>query len=338
MSRYLVTGAQGFVGRFAVQQLLASDDNHVMGIGRSPSFDGSFTHHLTWAGKTMRAPLPSEIPPDAFATHRYSYEPVDLLDRDRIVEVTTAFRPDRVLHFASGLWGDPPEKLFRCNVEATVNLLDAIGQTELPIDRVVLGSSGGVYGFVDSVPIKESTPAVPEHMYSVAKLAAEMAGRVAAKQYDIPIVVARIFNIVGPGQDERHVCGRWMSELSAMAAGKKPKQLQVGALTTTRDMIDVRDTAGASILLSQQGVPGEIYNLGSGEETVIGDILTQSLQIAGLENAIEISESANRKVDLPRHYADISKLSSLGWRPQHSLSDSLRDLYRYYNECVAHLC
>jgi len=334
MNRYLVTGAQGFVGRFAVHQLLAAG-NDVLGVGRSPQYDNTFTHHVTWLGQSTRAPLPTELPAEDFLSDHYSYEVVDLLDRNRITQVVADFQPDRILHLATGLWGDPPEKLFRCNVEATVNLLEAVGESGVSIDCVVLGSSGGVYGLVDEVPISENVPAVPEHMYTVSKMAAEMAARVAGNQHDIPIVVARIFNIVGPGQDERHVCGRWMSELSSIAVGDKPPQMQVGTLSTTRDMIDVRDTASASILLSQHGVPGEIYNVGSGRETLIADILQESLSIAGLNETVEISEAANRKVDLPRHFADIQKIHALGWQPEFSLTDSLRDLYRYYHECVA---
>lgn len=337
MSRYFVTGAQGFVGRFAVKQLLDAG-HHVLGVGRSPRHSDSFTHSLTWAKQSIRAPLPRELPKDIFASERYSYEVVDLLDRNRIRAVVEQFRPDRILHLATGLWGDPPDKLFRCNVEATVNLVDMVGETAISVDRIVLGSTGGLYGLVDSVPIKESTVPVPEHMYSVSKLAAEMAGRVAAKTYNLPIVFARIFNIVGPGQDERHVCGRWMSDLSAMAAKKKPPKLEVGNLTSTRDMIDVRDTAKAVILLCEKGEAGEAYNVGSGVETFISDILQQSLTIAGLKDVVEVTAAAHRKVDLPRHFADIQKLQALGWQPQKSLTDSLHDLYRYYDECVAPLC
>ena len=343
MSRYLVTGAQGFVGRFVVGELLADAGNQVLGVGRSPRLPEHFTHSLRWCDQSLRAPLPVELSDVPFRSDRYEYVSVDLLDRVALAQSIRDFRPQRVLHLATGLWGDAPEKLFRCNVEGTVNLVQAIGESGVAVDRVVLGSTGGVYGLPRSLPISETATPAPEHMYSVSKLAAEMAARVAAREGEIPIVTARIFNIVGPGQDERHVCGRWLSNLSAMALQQQATtaskmEMQVGTLTTSRDMIDVRDVARAIILLSKRGVAGEAYNVGSGNETVMQDILRECLEIANLSDEVAVTIMANRKVDLPRHFADIEKLSALDWQPQFSLSQSLLDLFRYYNERVAPLC
>ena len=155
--------------------------------------------------------------------------------------------------------------------------------------------------------------------------------------YDLPIAIARIFNVVGPGQDERHVCGHWMGKLSAIATAEEAAQMQVGALHTTRDMIDVRDTAAACIALSYKAVPGEIYNVGTGTESSMRDVLESSLRIAGLFNAVEISEVPNRSVDILRHCADVRKLCALGWKPRVALEDSLQDLYEYYANHVANL-
>jgi len=342
MSRYLVTGAQGFVGRFVVGELLGDEENQVLGVGRSPRLPDHFTHTLQWSNQSIRAPLPSELSEVPFDSERYEYVSADLLDQVTLTQSIRDFRPQRVLHLATGLWGDAPEKLFRCNVEGTVNLINAIGESGVAVDCVVLGSSGGVYGLPRSLPISESATPLPEHMYSVSKLAGEMAGRVAAREHEIPLVTARIFNIVGPGQDERHVCGRWISKLSAIALRQhqtecEQPELQVGTLTTSRDMIDVRDVARATILLSQRGVAGEAYNVGSGIETVMKDILQECLEITNLTDEVAVMSMANRKVDLPRHFADIEKLSALDWQPQVSLSQSLLDLSRYYNERVAPL-
>ncbi|MEM7315570.1 MAG: GDP-mannose 4,6-dehydratase [Planctomycetota bacterium] len=334
-TRYLVTGAQGFVGRFVVAHILQNDPTAtVLGIGRSQQLSNSFTHTTEWLGEKVRAPLPVQIPAELFASDRYQYESVDLLDSSRLRSVVADHSPTRIIHMASGLFGDSVTKLMQCGVEATVRLLEAIPEDNL-VERIVLGSSGGVYGCPTELPLLESHVPSPIHLYSVSKLASEMAARVVARQRSLPIVVARIFNIMGPGQDERHICGRYMRELTAIARSHQPPTLEVGTLDTTRDMIDVRDTASASALLCERGQPGEIYHVASGQEVQMREVLRQCVRTAGLEKAIDIREGQKRSVDIPRHFASIEKLRGLGWVPQFGLEQSLQDLHAYYAEQVS---
>ena len=334
-ARYLVTGAQGFVGRFVVARILQNDPTAtVLGIGRSQELTDSFTHSIGWLCETVRAPLPAQIPAELFYDDRYQYESVDLLDSARLRATLADYSPNRIIHMASGLFGDSVAKLLQCGVEATVGLLEAI-PTDTTVERIVLGSSGGVYGCPTELPLLETHVPSPIHMYSVSKLASEMAAHVVARQRNLPIVVARIFNIMGPGQDERHVCGRFMRELTAIAQSHQPPELEVGTLETTRDMIDVRDTASASVLLSERGQPGEIYHVASGQEVQMREVLMQCVRAAGLEGAIDVREGPQRTVDIPRHFASIEKLRGLGWVPQFGLEQSLQDLHAYYAERVS---
>ena len=334
-ARYLVTGAQGFVGRFVVANVLQNNPTAtVLGIGRSDKLTDSFTHQIEWLGDTIQAPLPAQIPAELFANERYQYESVDLLDSSRLRSVVTDFSPTRIIHMASGLFGDSVTKLLQCGVEATVGLLESIPKAN-HVERIVLGSSGGVYGCPTELPLLETHVPSPIHMYSVSKLASEMAAYVIARQRNLPIVVARIFNIMGPGQDERHACGRFMRELTAIAQSHQPPTLEVGTLETTRDMIDVRDTASASVLLCERGRPGEIYHVASGQEVRMREVLMQCVRAAGLEETIDIREGHQRTVDIPRHFASIEKIRGLGWVPQFSLEESLQDLHAYYADQVS---
>ena len=327
MKRYLVTGAQGFVGRFVVAHLLRHNECDVLGIGRSNARDG-FTHSITWNEQSIPAPLPDAIPVCLLSQDNYHYEPADLEDRNRLSQLVQSYRPHFIIHLASGLFGDPAQKLFRCNVEGTINLLESIPHDSC-IKRIVLGSSGGVYGRVSRIPIRESDAPNPIHMYSVSKFAAELAAQVTASGRGLPLVIARLFNIVGPGQDERHACGRWMQQLVSIAHGLPP-ELHVGSLDATRDFIDVRDTASACVHLCQHGVAGQIYNAATGVETQMREVLQACVEIAELSAVVQVHETYQRDADIPRHAGDIGKLKSTGWSPQYSLTESLKDLYRYY--------
>src|ERR671927_385428 len=73
------------------------------------------------------------------------------------------------------------------------------------------------------------------------------------RRYHIPTIWARLFNLTGPGQDERHVCGRFASQAAAIGEKELPPIIEVGPLDTTRDFIDVRDVASAVKLLVEKG-------------------------------------------------------------------------------------
>ncbi|HKW45748.1 MAG TPA: NAD-dependent epimerase/dehydratase family protein [Candidatus Eremiobacteraceae bacterium] len=326
-----MTGAQGFVGRFTVAHLLASDpDAEVVGTGRSPASDSHFTHFVHYGTHLVRAALPPELV--LLYDGRYRYEVADLGDRRALAELLKSFSPDIILHLASGLRDDPIEQLFRTNVEGSANLIAAIVASGTSVRRIVLGSSGAIYGLSarDRVPLDEATPCAPADCYSASKLAAEHVSRILTSEHGIPAVWARIFNIVGPGQEERHFCGKVASQVAAIQNRQIPPTIEVGDLTTTRDFIDVRDVAVALVLLGRSGMPGNAYNVASGEEIAMGRVLDLALDIAGLTGTVTIEDTYHRKTDIARVYADVSRLRDLGFVTNYDLCRSMTDLIDYY--------
>jgi nucleoside-diphosphate-sugar epimerase len=330
-ARFLVTGAQGFLGRYLVHALLTNyPAATVLGVGRSPATPEYFTHSLSLADRCFRAPVPAYLRP---TSDRYRYYSLDLLDPLATKSLLGEFAPDVIFHLASGLRGDSVDRLMRSGVEASVRLMEAIESLTGPRPRVLLCSSGAVYGAVPEplLPITEDCPTKPADLYGVSKLATEQACRVLAEQYAIPVSYARIFNLVGPGQDERHVCGRFVAQAAAISRGLQSPELQTGALQTTRDFIDVRDCARALLVLAAAGLPGEIYNVASGIETSVASILDTVLEQAGLKDRVHI---VCRQDDggIRRHYASAARAARLGFRSQLALRESLKDIREYYLE------
>ena len=336
-ARILVTGAQGFLGRYLVAHLLRADpSSEVLGLGRSPRLEDSFTHSLQWGASRLKAPLPDELR-DAFQSPHYHYVSLDLTRQPELTGLLTDFRPHRIFHLASGLRDAPPDHLFRTNVEGIISLVEAIREAGIEPPTLILGSTGFLYGAVetDRLPIHEGTPCAPIDLYGVSKLAAENASRILVRRYDLPALWARIFNLVGPGQEERHVCGRLSSQAAAIAAGLLPPLVEVEPLTTTRDFLDVRDAASALELVAAKGVPGQVYNLASGIESPVEQVFDSIFRQAGLRERVEIEMKAARPADIPRYVADITRLRGLGFAPAHPLDRSLADLLRYYGVTVA---
>jgi nucleoside-diphosphate-sugar epimerase len=111
MKRALVTGAQGFAGRYLVAELLAADPRlEIAGLGRSP-VRGTFTHEVTLGGERVSAPLPSGLAAAA-SDVRYRYYQADIRDRAALRTILHKFQPDRIFHLASGLRDDAPSHLF----------------------------------------------------------------------------------------------------------------------------------------------------------------------------------------------------------------------------------
>jgi 3-dehydroquinate synthase len=335
--RILITGAQGFLGRYLSAHLLQTEPaSEVLGLGRSPRLEDGFTHSIQWGETRLRAPLAEGLH-TALQSPHYHYVSLDLMRQPELAGLLGEFQPDWIFHLASGLRDAPPDHLFRTNVEGTIYLIEAVREAGIDSPRLVLGSTGYLYGQVapEALPIHENTPCTPIDLYGVSKLASENASHILARRYGIPAIWARIFNLVGPGQEERHFCGRLASQAAAIAARLLPPLIEVEPLTSTRDFLDVRDAAHALHVLAKEGSPGCTYNLASGIETPVEDVFHTILRQAGVSDSVEIEIRAARPADIPRYFADVTRLRELGFLPSRSLDESLADLLRYYGETVA---
>src|ERR1700686_160803 len=124
--RYLVTGAQGFIGRHLVCHLWwNSPQSTILGIGQSPRQDSFFNHLLSCGDRQVPAPLPEYL--RKAVEPRYRYVPIDITSVDFAASVRD-FRPTKVIHLAASLRGAPDEIIYQNNVQSTASLLHAIEQ------------------------------------------------------------------------------------------------------------------------------------------------------------------------------------------------------------------
>jgi nucleoside-diphosphate-sugar epimerase len=324
--RCLITGAQGFVGRYLTAAILDADScAEVLGIGRSPRDDPFFSHAVTVKGRERRAAVPSWIS-DRMGS-RFRYEQASVANQDQIHAIIEEFQPGYIFHLASGLRDDDEGTLIQTNVRGTSTLMAAIAAAKTPRPVLVLGSTGGVYGAPGQhqISLSELDPCEPVDVYAATKLAAEHIARILGRIHGIPVIVARIFNVVGAGQDERHVCGHLASQLNDSVT-----RLQVRNLNTTRDFTDVRDVARALMHLAERGEPDSIYNVASGVETRIHQVVDCLLERSGKAGQLKLQAVPCRESDVSRHCADVTRLSALGFRRQHTLDETLADVLAYY--------
>jgi GDP-4-dehydro-6-deoxy-D-mannose reductase len=296
----LLTGVGGFVGSRLARLLLAHGER----------VSGTFFEEVPRApGVTL-------------------YE-ANLLDAAAMAAAVRAAAPDAVVHLAGlshvGESWTRMADYFRVNVLGTENLLAAAAGR-----RVVLASSAEVYGVVpeSEQPIGEQRQLDPRTPYALTKAAAERLalGRGA--------VVARCFNLVGPGQSARFALPAFAAQLAAIARGEREAVLRVGNLSARRDFVHVDDGAEAYRLLAERGRPGEIYNLASGRAFSLAEALDRLAAIAasaasaaGVPARIEIDPERVRAVDLPLLAGDAGRLRALGWEARRGLDEALADLW-----------
>ncbi len=341
MQPLLVIGAQGFVGRyFVVEWLRRTPGAVVVGVGRSPRLDGVFTYEIEWAGRRFAAPLPSSLGPLPAAPD-YVYHSQDLLETEALAELLRRIQPGAIVHLAAALSHARAEEMARVNLLGVVTLFEAIRLAGIKPPRLVLGSTGAVIGAPEQLPITEEDGGPAVDLYGVTKAAAEQIATVLGKRLGAEVVIARIFNPIGPGQAAAFFFSAVVRQVGMLIAGKMRPPLRFGPLDTTRDFLDVRDVATALALLLEKGEAGGIYNVASGIERPIREVLSNALEVADggpMDAATAVREEAarGRPSGIVRHYASVARLQALGFKPHFSLETTLRDSLRYYcNEVAA---
>jgi GDP-4-dehydro-6-deoxy-D-mannose reductase len=290
----LITGIGGFIGPRLARNLL-EHGHRVSG---------------TWLENTP--------PPNVEGADLYH---ADLMDRNSLELVFETARPDAVVHLA-GLssvgdsWNRPGE-YFRVNVLGTENLLDFAGDR-----KVVFASSAEVYGPVpeEEQPIDEDRLPDPRSPYALTKAAAE---RIALGR---GAVVARPFNLVGPGQAPGFVLPSFAGQLTAISRGEQ-QALKVGNLSARRDFVHVDDGADAFRVLIESGQPGRVYNIAGRQALSIAEVLDRLCAVAGVKPQVEKDPERMRPVDVPLLLGDNGRLRELGWEPRRTLDQALSDLW-----------
>ena len=301
--RVLVTGSSGFVGRHLVRHLVES--------GHEPlCFD--------------------LIEPVGGQTASLRTHIGDLQDVAGIAQHVRTLKPDGCIHlggiaFVPMGWTDPG-LVFSVNVTGTINLLEAF-RAEAPAARMVVVTSSEVYGMTPRKEvITEKHPLTPSNLYGVSKMAADLSAQLYAKRYNMPIVVARPLNHIGPGQSPRFVTSAFAEQLIDIAHGKKKPAMRVGNLETERDFTDVRDVARAYRLLLEKGRPGEAYNITSGTRVRIRTVLDQLCELAGVHPQIDVDPQLYRPTDSSPVIETVKIREEAGWRPEIPLRTTLQDI------------
>jgi nucleoside-diphosphate-sugar epimerase len=227
---------------------------------------------------------------------------------------------------AAGATAAGPRALYRDNVAATANLFDVLGSRRA-VRRVVLISSSAVYGRGGDGDVDEATPVAPVSAYGESSVAREMTARLFARGHSLELVTLRLFNLVGPGQQETMLIPAIARQIARIEAGLQAPELTVGRLDTSRDYVDVRDAAAAvtSVALAAGPLPA-VLNLGLGDCWSGSDVVRMLVQMANGPIRVVTKQDPARSSDVLR-IRNTSTLARriVSWNPSFSFEQSLRD-------------
>ena len=314
MKNILITGISGFVGSYLADYFIRHEKEiHIHGFDLvaphcSPGSDIHF--HLA-----------------------------DLLDKGLAEELIQQIRPAVIIHLASfssvgDSWRDPI-KSFKNNTNIFLNLLEITHSLKIPCRILSVGSSEE-YGIVKNgdLPLTEDKPLNPVSPYAVARVAQEQLSHIYAKGFGMDIVCTRSFNHIGPGQTDKFVVSSIGKQFAEIKKGEREK-LHIGNTAIIRDFLDVRDVVRAYYLLIKKGRGGETYNICSGQGISVAQIIALYAEISGLDPQVETRPELLRPVENPVVTGSFEKLAAhVGWQPEITLMNSLRDIYAYWLEHV----
>ena len=310
--KVLVTGADGFVGRWLVRRLL-DDGREVSGAVRP-------------AGEDRENGLTAE----EHAAVRWL--PLELTDSESVRKcVDLPF--DAVVHLAAVASGTDaardPGYAWTVNAGGTAQIAHMLAEakrTGRADSLLLVASTSEVYGRGDATPRRETDPVAPCSPYAASKLGAELAALETWRRAGLRVVVTRAFAHTGPGQDARFVVPAFAQRLKFAKRIGAPV-VKVGNLEPVRDFLHVQDVVDAYARLLTQGQPGETYNVASGEAVTLEHLLFRLAALLAVRPIPEADPDLMRPADIPYLVGDASKLrAATGWAPRHSLDDTLREV------------
>jgi len=240
--------------------------------------------------------------------------------------------PDAVIHlagqtFVPQAFRDPAGTL-QVNLIGTLNLLQSLKRCDFN-GAFLYVSSGDVYGQVseDQLPITELQLPRPRNPYGVSKLSAELLCQQWSFAEPWRMMVARPFNHVGAGQKADFVIPAVARQLARIRHGLQDAYIEVGDIDVTRDFLDVRDVLAAYFALLENGRSGEVYNVCSGQEYRLRDVIDQMASLSGVDLQIRQDPQRMRKAEQRRVRGSNAKLQrETGWKPSYAMEQILLDV------------
>jgi len=301
MTKILVTGGAGFIGSATIAEL------------QKHGHDIYVIDDLSFGNRDFLTI------PDTY------FHQLDILNEPGLNEVIHKIDPDWIIHLAAihfiPYCNQHPFKSSNINIQGTINVLNAAKSLK-NLEKMFFASTAAVYPICDHA-IPETQQTNPLDIYGLSKLAGEHLMNEFHLQTSIPTIICRFFNAFGPNETNLHLIPEIQRQVNSGL-----RTIELGNLEPKRDFIHTYDMARAIIMLLNKFDSGiDVFNLGSGQEYSVIDVVKEFESQLGEEITIKVDQSRVRKVERMHLLADISKLKAfISWKPEISLSEGIKTL------------
>ena len=305
MTRYLITGASGFVGSNLIRKLI--DENKEVTILIREDSDLWRINDLVPKIQTFKT---------------------DLSNYGKLEKIISDIDPDFVYHL--GTYGGYPfqtsiQKITQVNILNTINLFESLSKCN-NLKLIINFGSSSEYG-PKSNPMNENDEAIPTTPYGISKLTQTKFAKFYSKNMNLPIVTLRLFSVFGPFEEP----GRLIFDI--MTSVIKGKTIELSSPFPRRDFVYVSDVIQAiETAIHAKNIIGEIFNIGTGVMRSVQDVVNNVLEIAKSNNKISWKIKQKRVFDdMTPWVSDTEKTKKiLKWEPKYSFSDGLSLTYKWY--------
>jgi len=308
LTHVLVTGGAGFIGSNFVRYAIA---NH-------PDWQVTTLDKMTYAGRLENLREVMDNP-------RHRFVKGDIADAE--VAGPLVAGSEYVINFAAETHVDRSilhaGDFIKTDVYGTYVLLEA-ARAAKNLKRFVQISTDEVYGSVPTGSSKETDELRPRNPYSASKSGADRLAYSYWATYNVPVVVTRASNNYGPNQFPEKVIPLFITNL----IHDLPVPLY-GDGQNVRDWLHVEDHCRGVDMLLTAGQPGEVYNIGGGNEVKNVDLTHRLLELLGKPTSL-ITRVEDRLGHDRRYSLDTSKLKAMGWSPKHDFAQGLADTVDWY--------
>jgi len=307
--KLLVTGGAGFIGSNFIRHILKEH----------PDWEITNLDKLTYAGNLENLKDNEDNP-------RYRFVKGDITDREMISNILED-GCDAIINFAAESHVDrsilDASPFIETNIKGTQILLE--GARQYKVARFVQVSTDEVYGSTEKGKFNEKSPLAPNSPYSASKTAADLLCHAYWKSYQLPVVITRSSNNLGPFQFPEKLIPLAITNVL------ENKLIPVyGDGLNVRDWIYVEDHCHALDTVLQKGKPGEVYNIAANEEKTNLELIHRLLDIMGKSHEL-ITFVTDRPGHDRRYALDITKISTeLGWKPAYSFEKALGATIDWY--------
>ncbi len=308
--RYFITGGAGFIGSHYVRMLLSEVGNRVTKV--------TVLDKLTYSGNPANL---AEWESDS----RFQLVVGDICNADLVAQLLPGH--DIVVHFAAESHVDrsiqSASPFIITNVLGTQNLLECARNASIP--TFVHVSTDEVYGSIDTGSWTEFEPLLPNSPYAASKASSDLVARSFHRTYDMDVRITRCSNNFGTHQYPEKMIPLFVTNL--IDGLKVPLY---GDGKNVRDWLHVNDHCAGIDLVAQEGISGEIYNIGGGTELTNAELTAMILQHCDM--SIDFIQPVTDRLGHDRRYSvDWTKINrELGYSPKYNIVDELPEIIQWY--------